>query len=120
MLILSSSLATADIDDGLCMVSLDNEIRERNAEGKVVRVIEDLDGIKMAKPDIPEIKMGFMTGLNRLPNGNTVVCFYQRSHQLIEVTPEKELIWKWRVSTQRTVVSVQVLDQPGDVLKGEF
>ena len=141
----------------LCMVSCDNEIREIDPNGKTVRVIRDLPGIRMAKShavlrhkngntlfstgagtmavevdkndkvvwklgreDLPEIKMGFMTGLNRLANGNTVVSFYQGSHHLIEVTPEKKLVWKWRLPSQRTVVSIQVLDQEGDASKGQI
>ncbi len=141
----------------LCMVSCDNEIREINSEGKTVRVIKEVDGVRMAKAhavmrlpngntlfstgagamavevdkndkvvwklerkDVPEIKMGFMTGLNRLSNGNTVLSFYQGSHHLIEVTPEKKLVWKWRLPSQRTVVSVQILDQKGDASKGQI
>jgi len=75
---------------------------------------------KLERKDLPEIKMGFMTGLNRLSNGNTVICFYQGSHHLIEVTPEKKLVWKWKLPSQRTVVSVQVLDQQGDASKGQI
>jgi hypothetical protein len=140
----------------LCMVSCDNEIRELDSDGKTIRVIKDIPGVKMAKPhavtrlangntlfstgaggmavevdkndkvvwkleraDLPEIKMGFMTGLHRLKNGNTVICFYQGSHHLIEVTPAKKLVWKWRLPSRKTVVSVQILDQPGDATKGE-
>jgi len=140
----------------LCMVSCDDEIREIDPTGKIIRVIRDLPGVTMSKAhavtrldngntlfstgagamavevdesdkivwkleraDLPGIKMGFMTGLNRLPNGNTVISFYQGSHHLIEVTQEKELIWKWRLPGQRTVVSVQILDQEGDPTKGE-
>ena len=47
---------------------------------------------KLDRADLPEIKMGFMTGLNRLPNGNTIICFYQGSHHIIEVTAEKKLL----------------------------
>jgi hypothetical protein len=75
---------------------------------------------KLERADLPEIKMGFMTGLNRLKNGNTVICFYQGSHHLIEVTPAKKLVWKWRLPSRRTVVSVQILDQDGDATKGEI
>ena len=75
---------------------------------------------KVGRSDLPEIKMGFMTGLNRLPNGNTVICFYQGSHHLIEVTPDKKLVWKWRLPTQQTIVSVQILDQEGDASKGHI
>ncbi len=74
---------------------------------------------KLERADVPGIKMGFMTGLNRLPNGNTIISFYQGSHHLIEVTQEKKLIWKWRLPSQRTVVSVQIIDQEGDATKGE-
>ncbi|MCP4848882.1 MAG: hypothetical protein GY899_13150 [Verrucomicrobiaceae bacterium] len=140
----------------LCMISCDNEIREIDPQGKVVRVIKEIPGVKLAKAhavmrlsngntlfstgagamaveidkddkvvwklerkDVPEIKMGFMTGMNRLDNGNTVISFYQGSHHVIEVTPEKEVVWKWRLPSQRTVVSVQVLDGAGDASKGQ-
>ena len=75
---------------------------------------------QLDRKDLPEIEMGFMTGLNRLPNGNTVICFYQGSHHVIEVTPKKELIWKWRLPTQKTLVSIQILDQEGDASNGEI
>jgi hypothetical protein len=140
----------------LCMVSCDNEIREIDPTGKVVRVIRDIPGVKLAKAhavmrlangntlfstgagamavevdkddkvvwklerkDVPGIKMGFMTGMNRLANGNTVISFYQGSHHVIEVTPQKQVIWKWRLPAQRTVVSVQVLDGAGDASMGQ-
>ena len=74
---------------------------------------------KLERKDIPEIKMGFMTGMNRLANGNTVISFYQGSHHVIEVTPKKEVVWKWRLPSQRTVVSVQILDGAGDASKGQ-
>jgi len=141
----------------LCMISCDDEIREIDPEGKTVRVIRDLPGVKMSKAhavtrlangntlfstgagamavevdqddkivwklersDLPEIKMGFMTGLHRLQNGNTVISFYQGSHHLIEVSPEKKLVWKWRLPDQRTIVSVQILDQEGDASQGQI
>jgi len=146
------------LDNGnyLCMVSCDDEIRELDPEGKTVRVIRDIPGVRMAKAhavmrlpngntlfstgagamavevdkddkvvwklerkDLPEIKMGFMTGLHRLANGNTILSFYQGSHHLIEVTPAKKLAWKYRLPSQRTVVSVQILDQAGDATKGQ-
>lgn len=72
---------------------------------------------KLGREDLPEIKMGFMTGLTRLSNGNTVICFYQGSHHLIEVTPQNELVWKWKLPTQRTMVSIQILDKDGKAAK---
>ena len=140
----------------LCMVSCGHEIRELDSEGKVVRVIKEVPGIKMEKPhavmrlrngntlfstgagvsavevdeegkvvwrltpdDVPEIKMQFMTGLSRLPNGNTVICFYQGSHHIIEVTPKKKVVWKWRLPSQKTLVSAHILDGFGDDRSGD-
>jgi hypothetical protein len=74
---------------------------------------------KLAPKDLPDIQMGFMTGINRLPNGNTILCFYQGSHHIIEVTREKKLVWKWRLPSQKTVVSAQILNIGGDASKGE-
>jgi hypothetical protein len=39
---------------------------------------------------------------------------------MIEVTPENQLVWKWRLPSQKTVVSVQILDQAGDASKGQI
>ncbi|MEC9092985.1 MAG: hypothetical protein VX438_09790 [Planctomycetota bacterium] len=75
---------------------------------------------KLEPADVPEIKMGFMTGMNRLPNGNTVICFYQGSHHVIEVTRDKKLVWKYRLPGQKTLVSIQVLDQKGSAAQGEI
>lgn len=92
------------------MVSCDNEIRELDSDGKTVRVIKDLPGVNMAKAH----------AVVRLSNGNSVICFYQGSYHLIEVTPKKELVWKWRMPSQKTVVSVQILDEEGDASRGQI
>jgi hypothetical protein len=34
----------------------------------------------------------FISGAQRLPNGNTLICDGQNSH-LFEVTPDKEIVW---------------------------
>ena len=83
-------------------------------------ILSGKEEVKRAIKNLAEIKMGFMTGLNRLPNGNTVICFYQGSHHVIEVTTEKKLVWKWRLPSKRTVVSAQIPVQEGDALKGQI
>lgn len=110
---MSKAHAVTRLDNGNTLFS--------TGAGAMAVEVDENDKIvwKLERADVPGIKMGFMTGLNRLPNGNTVISFYQGSHHLIEVTQEKELIWKWRLPSQRTVVSVQILDQEGDATKGE-
>lgn len=76
--------------------------------------------------ELPGISLKLMTGLQRLPNGNTVMSnwlghgqFGQAPH-LIEVTPNKEVVWTFQDhQTMKTIASVQILDVPGDAVKGE-
>ncbi|HWH72123.1 MAG TPA: hypothetical protein VNT26_22360 [Candidatus Sulfotelmatobacter sp.] len=65
----------------------------------------------------PGTSLKFMAGLQRLPNGNTVMAnwlghgqFGQAPH-LIEVTPDKKVVWTFfDHQTMKTISSVQLLD----------
>lgn len=77
--------------------------------------------------ELPGISLKFMTGLQRLPNGNTVMSNwlghgnFGKAPHLIEVTPDKKVVWTFSDHhTMRTISSVQLLDVPGDVTKGEI
>lgn len=91
---------------------------EVDSEGKTVWQVEH--------DELPGISLKFMTGFHRLPNGNTVMSnwighgqFGQAPH-IIEVTPSKEVVWTFQDhKTMKTISSVQVLDVPGDAIKGE-
>ena len=81
---------------------------------------------KVAQDELPGISLKFMAGLHRLPNGNTVMSNwvghgeFGKAPHLIEVTPNKEVVWTFQDhATMKTVSSVQVLDTPGDAIKGE-
>lgn len=71
--------------------------------------------------ELPGISLKFMAGLQRLPNGNTVMAnwlghrqFGQAPH-LIEVTPDKQVVWTFSDhKTMRTISSVELLDLPAD------
>lgn len=76
--------------------------------------------------DLPGISLKFMTGLHRLPNGNTLLSNWQGHNQfrsgpqLIEVTPEKKVVWTFADHDKmKTISTVQLLDVPGDATKGE-
>jgi hypothetical protein len=82
---------------------------------------------QVTSEDLPGIKLAFMTGLQRLPNGNTVMSNWQghgklgTAPQLIEVTRDKKVVWTFADhKTMKTVASVQLLDVPGDATKGEI
>ncbi len=81
---------------------------------------------KVAQDELPGISLKFMAGLQRLPNGNTVMSNwvghgeYGKAPHLIEVTPNKEVVWTFQDhAAMKTIASVQILDTPGDAIKGE-
>jgi hypothetical protein len=82
---------------------------------------------QVAGDELPGVSLKFMTGLQRLPNGNTVMTNWLGHGQLgkaphvIEVTPEKKVVWTFADhKTMQTISSIQLLDVPGDVTKGEI
>jgi outer membrane protein assembly factor BamB len=91
---------------------------EVDQEGKTVWEIK--------ADELPGIRLKFMAGLQRLPNGNTVLCNWLGHGQpgtaphLIEVTRDKGVVWTFfDHQTMKTVSSVQLLDVLGDAAKGE-
>ena len=50
---------------------------------------------------MPDIQLGTLAGLQRLPNGNTIVCNWnthdtpnQTGAHIFEVTPDKRILWQ--------------------------
>ena len=77
--------------------------------------------------ELPGIELKFMTGLQRLPNGNTVMSNwlghdqFGKAPHVIEVTRDKRVVWTYGNHRDlRTVSSLQLLDVPGDVTRGEI
>jgi len=82
---------------------------------------------QVAGDELPGISLKFMSGFQRLPNGNTVMSNwlghgqFGKAPHLIEVTPDKKVVWTFADhQTMRTISSVQLLDIAGDVTKGEI
>lgn len=96
-----------------------HRVFEVDAAGKTVW--EAKDG------DLPGISLHFMAGVQRLPNGNTIMSnwlghgkFGQAPH-LVEVTPANKVVWTFADhKTMKTISSLQVLDTPADPVKGEI
>jgi hypothetical protein len=100
-------------------------IASADSGGAVPRVFEvDRGGNtvwEVRGDDLPGISLKFMAGLQRLPNGNTVMCNWLGHNQfgkaphIIEVTRGKQVVWTFADhKNMRTVSSVQMLDVPGD------
>ncbi len=94
-----------------------SRVFEVDPTGKTVWEIKD--------GDLPGIPFYFMTGLQRLPNGNTLISNWlghghlgQAPH-LIEVTPAKQVVWTYADHQLfKTISSVQWLDARGDATQG--
>ena len=117
-------LSTIRLANGNTLIACGDEaggrrVFEVDRAGKSVWEIKD--------GDLPGIPFYFMAGLQRLPNGNTVVSnwlghghFGQAPH-LIEVTPDKKVVWTFADHTlMKTISSVQLLDVKGNATQGEI
>jgi hypothetical protein len=97
-------------------------VREVNREGKTVWEIN--------KNDLPGIPLYTVQEVSRLANGNTLINNWAGSLplekwpetvQLIEVTPDKKLVWALRDwSKLGPASSTQLLDEPGVPENGEL
>jgi hypothetical protein len=103
------------LKNGNTLVPGDNRafVRELNPKGEVVWAIE--------KNDLPGIELRGIQTVNRLDNGNTVFCNRGGSNtnrfgivQVIEVTPDKKVVWALRDWTALgSATGIQLLDQSG-------
>ncbi len=87
-------------------------VREVDRAGKTVWQIE--------KNDLPGFPLSEVRELTRLSNGNTLINNYapdgekSGAAQLIEVTPDKKVVWVLRdYQTLGAAISTQLLDDPG-------
>ena len=102
------------LPDGNTLVSAQEEIVEYDASGKEVWTL--------SVADLP-FGLNFNCGVQRLPNGNTVIgtCWHgkhtdESAPMAFEVTPEKQVVWKV-YSSDGYMGNIHVLDAGGSVLR---
>jgi hypothetical protein len=81
----------------------------------------------LTENEIPGIPLRFMAGVQRLPNGNTVVCNWGGHGHLdeqplaFEITRDKRVVWKVDDYARfRAFAGIQLFDVKGDVTKGQI
>ena len=96
-----------------------HRIIEVDKKDKVVWSIEE--------KELPGNTIQFAGGLQRLPNGNTVVCNWtghsnnREQPLLFEVTRDKRVVWKYEQNPAfTTIMGITLLDVKGDVTKGQI
>jgi hypothetical protein len=79
------------------------------------------------KEDIPGNILGFVAGIQRLPNGNTVICNWsghkgsvKGQPQIFEITPDKKVVWEINNQDLGLISCVNILDVQGDMYKFEI
>ncbi len=64
-----------------------------------------------------EFKLHYIAGIQRLPNGNTVVANYAGTPQFFEVTPKHEVVWQVDDPQLSAVAGHLILDVEGEPLR---
>jgi hypothetical protein len=103
------------LDNGNTLIdcTLGNLVIEVDRDGKTVW--------QLSNDDLPEKWINDACGGQRLPNGNTVVTSHHAKDgevKLIEVTPEKKVVWKYVDNKPFGIHEVQILDTNGKPLEG--
>ena len=90
-----------------------NLVVEVDAAGKIVW--------QLSNADLPGKLLNDPCGAQRLPNGNTVICSYAigaNRTKLLEVTPDKKVVWSFTEEKGPGIHEVQILDTNGKPLEG--
>ena len=90
-----------------------NLVVEVDPAGKIVWQISNAD--------LPTKLLNDPCGAQRLPNGNTMICSYAIGAgrtKLVEVTPDKKVVWTFTEEKGPGIHEVQILDTNGKPLEG--
>jgi hypothetical protein len=119
--------AAIRLKNGNTLISGDQAafVREVNPKGDTVW--------EVTKDELPGFPLSDIQDVQRLANGNTVLCNWiagdnnsadwPKSVQIIEVTPAKKVVWalrQWDNPNLGPASSIQLLDEPGTPEKGDL
>lgn len=103
------------LDNGNTLIgcTLGHLVIEVNKEGKIVW--------QVTNDDLPGRPINDACGVQRLPNGNTVITSHHAKKndvKLTEVTPEKKIVWTHRDPKKPGIHHFQILDVNGKKVEG--
>jgi hypothetical protein len=103
------------LDNGNTLIgcTLGNLVIEVDAAGKIVW--------QVTNEDLPGKPINDACGVQRLPNGNTVITSHHSTGdqiRLTEVTPEKKIVWTHRDPKKPGIHHFQILDTDGKAIEG--
>jgi outer membrane protein assembly factor BamB len=103
------------LDDGNTLIgcTLGNLVIEVDPAGKIVW--------QVTNDDLPGRPINDACGVQRLPNGNTVITSHHAGGndvKLTEVTRDKKIVWQHRDPTKPGIHHFQILDTDGKAIEG--
>ncbi len=88
-----SPVCALRLENGNTLISADRSVTEYDAAGKIAW--------ELTEDDLPDINIAVLAGVQRLPNGNTVVCNWGTKTEgdrlgahIFEVSPDKRVVWQ--------------------------
>lgn len=81
------------------------EVKEFDKNGNLVWHLSQADMLAAGV-----LNVGYTAGIERLPNGNTIVSMYHGNPQFFEVTPDKKMVWKYYNKDFGNVAGFRLLD----------
>jgi hypothetical protein len=105
------------LPDGNTLIACGDEHRviEVDPQGAIVWSVTE--------QEIPGNRIGFAAGLQRLPNGNTVICNWsghggtKEQPQVFEITRDKQVVWEVRDPRLGLISSINILDAGSPALR---
>ena len=105
-----SPVCALRLENGHTLISQDRAVTEYDRDGKVFW--------ELMETDIPDINVGILAGIQRLPNGDTIVCNWNAQDgngkvgaHLFEVTDDKRVVWQIAGSDIGQMAQCQLLTE---------
>lgn len=105
-----SPVAALRLANGNTLISAGGAVTEYDADDKIVWRVD--------AEWLPDIQFGTLAGLQRLPNGNTIICNWNTRDtgervgaHVFEVTPDKRIVWQVTGTHIGQVAQCQILAQ---------
>ena len=99
-----------------------NTLVDLTHSNTVVEVDKDAKEVwRLSNSDLPTPLLKDPCGAQRLPNGNTVITSYGAGDQtvkMLEVTPDKKVVWTYEREQKGGIHEFQILDTNGVPLEG--
>jgi len=114
----STPVGAIRLPDGNTLISADGRVTEYNPTGGIVW--------ELAPRDIPDIQVAVLAGIQRFPNGNTIICNWgtqpngtKAGAHIFEVSHDKRVTWQVESTDFGRSASCQILSEellPSDQL----